>query len=117
MSGKNADFLVFKTFAAIGAISVKGGNVYQIFCSVIDAGDYDENAVINLAFESMRLNSNGLLIGIYDGFMTPLHAIGMIVSKNYHVYSTANNGVIYLIGFILGIIILLLLLISKLGNS
>jgi hypothetical protein len=64
--------------------------------TISGAGDYAP------LFDTLRVKPFGFFRGITDGYIIPVQGIGALFVKTQP-YKTANNGILYLVGFIIGV--------------
>lgn len=103
-----SEYVVLPSISATSAITEKDGKVYWIMMSFNIMDDkYDSSAYLEKMGESMKAKSHGFLLGIWDGFKLPVAAIIRIWNPGSRVFATENNGASYIIGFVLGILLLM----------
>jgi hypothetical protein len=95
---------------------------YQIYIAM--EGDRLYTAATNTGDDSIIAKLNikpfGFFKGFFDGFLLPFQAVGSIFTDSLHPVKTANNGGSYYLGFIIGIILLVVIvkkIISQFRND
>lgn len=61
---------------------------------------------------SGELARDGFLGGLWHGFRSPVMWIGSFFLKDWQVYSATNDGTLYLVGFIIGVVVVVFLLLG-----
>jgi hypothetical protein len=85
-----------------------------VFTAAKETRIYTVTPSSNAALADVSIKPYGFLYGMVDGFAIPIQGIGGIFISSWHPYKVNNNGISYLIGFILGVGILTVLVVGLL---
>ncbi|MDR1625499.1 MAG: hypothetical protein LBT33_03080 [Spirochaetia bacterium] len=76
----------------------------------------DDRAVNKIIIDSIKFDSYGLLSGLYDGITWPFCFV-LSLFFDFRVYVVANTGFTYWLGFIVGIVLLLMIIGGAVNGS
>lgn len=75
----------------------------QLLCSCADKPCTEMKSILN--------ESPGLWIGLWQGFILPFSLLGKIVNLNIGIHESINTNVIYWIGYLVGFILFMKIII------
>lgn len=112
------EVLLFSTDMGIYSMfAIKNRKIYNIYASALFTGDLDENEVLDIMTKSTKFGANGIIKGVIDGVLFPVKGIIHLFNKEVRFFATSNNGFTYILGFIVGVILLLIILGSGSKNK
>ena len=101
--------------------TVDGNDAYIVSVSMLasDLGsrfgvELNPNAVFTDIVKSINFKVHGFFYGLYDGVLVLPKVIAKVLYHDIRIYATANNGISYIIGYILGLLIFFVLVFPKL---